>query len=452
MKSHSGRTDAIARGAIGGLLAALIGVPLAVAAPAAHGAVAPNGQIAYVVNAESTIPFGPPTQQDIWVINADGTGAADLTATSEIDEFEPAWSPDGTKIAYISDSFTRTLSVMNADGSGKTAVIDGASSPSWGPDGTKIAYLGTREGLPNAIMIADLVAGTQTVVTEAADMEPVWSPDGSKIAFVAVRPESYPDPAGGEPQIGAQHEIVVVNADGTGEVIVSAGSVGSDHATYLEEDRAPAWSPDGSMLVFMSQAQNPACCGPWQLWGVNADGSGLTNLSADATVNDTYPAWSPDGTSLVFTRTSGAGQDLFTMPAPTALPIVAPVARVAVDAVAVDPLAVDPAAAGVTGLATPLTTTGNAADPAWGARRATPATFTLSTQVIGRGVISSRPAGILCGTDCTQAYPAGTQVTLRATPRPGSRFVRWEGACTGKQRTCTVTMDRAKNVTARFRR
>ncbi|MFZ2504378.1 MAG: hypothetical protein WAW88_17080 [Nocardioides sp.] len=410
----------------------------------AQAAVAPNGRLAYVANGESTIPFGPPTQQDIWTAEADGTGALNLTATTDLDEFDPAWSADGTQIAYISDSFTRTLSVMNADGSGKRAILQGAGNPSWGPDGTKVAYLGTREGLPNAIMIVDLVTGVSTVVAEDdSAMEPVWSPDGAKVAYVSVRPEAFPDPVTGEPQDGAQHEIVVVNTDGTGEVIVSAGAAGSDRANFLEEDRAPAWSPDGTKLVFMSQAQVPSCCGPWQLWAANADGSGLTNLSADDTVQDQFPAWSPDGTAIVFARASGAGSDLFTMPAPTTLPVLAAGAGAA-------RLTADAALAGPTGSATQVTTTGNAFDPSWGART-TVTTKQLTVHVIGRGRVTSTPAGITCGTDCVQAYAAGTKVTLRATARPGSVFVRWTGDCRGRNRTCTVTLDQARDVTARFR-
>lgn len=404
-------------------------------------AVAPNGQIAYVAQGPSTIPFGPSEQQDIWVMNPDGTGVVNLTDTSDIDEFSPVWSPDGSRIAFISDSFTRTLSVMNADGSGKTEIVSGALDPSWGPDGSKIAVMKEREGLSAAIVIVDLNTRTETIVTERATMEPVWSPDGSRIAFVDVRPEIYPDPATGEPVQGSQHEIVVTNVDGSGEVVVSAGETGSERALYLEEDRAPAWSPDGSKIVFMSQAQIPACCGAWQIWAVNADGSAPTNLTADETVNDLLPVWSPDGTQILFQRAAGVGYDLFTMPAPTLLPI----ATAAIARLIVTPLA-------LTAEAVALTNSGNAFDANWGAESTVAPSPTLTVKVTGRGRVTSSRSGINCGSDCEETYDVGTRIKLQATSFRGAKFIGWGGACTGRRPICTVTMDKAKTVTATFKR
>lgn len=401
----------------------------------AEAAIAPNGRIAYVAQGPSTIPFGPTEQQDIWVMNPDGTGAVNLTNTSDVDEFSPVWSPDGSRIAFISNSFTHTLSVMNADGSGKTEIVSGALDPSWGPDGTQIAVMKERDGLSAAVVIVNLSTLTETVVSEHATMEPVWSPDGSKIAFVDVRPETYPDPTTGEPIEGSQHEIVVTNIDGSGEVVVSAGEPGSERAMYLEEDRAPAWSPDGSKIVFMSQAQNPSCCGNWQIWSMNADGSGIINLTADETVNDLFPVWSPDGTQVLFQRPSGAGYDLFTMPAPTSLPI----APAAIGLQAVTPLA-------VTGAAVALTRSGNAFDANWGTAP------TLKVSVVGRGQVKSWPSGINCGSDCEETYDFGTKVLLRATAQRGAKFVGWGGACTGHRPICTIKLKEAKTVTATFKR
>lgn len=432
--------NTLARGAIALLAGLVAAAPLAVPSPSSS-AVAPNGKIAYVAFGPADIPFGPPEQADIWVMEPDGTGQVNLTDSPSVDDTEPAFSPDGSKIAFVSDNFTRTLTVMNADGTGTTAVVDGAYSPSWGPDGTSIAILRSRDGAPTALVIIDLATGAETVVTESAYLEPTWSPDGSKFAFVALRDEQYPDPITGEPQVGTQHEIVVVNADGSGEVVVSAGAPGSVRATELEEDRAPAWSPDGAKLAFMSQSQAGGCCGPWQLWAVNADGTGIGNLSADDTVQDQFPAWSPDGTSIVFERSDATGTNLYSIPAPAQLR---------------QGTTIRSAPGATTGPATPLTSDGNAQDPSWGARSTAPSTAALTVNVrhgwrAGGRVVSS-PTGIVCGADCTEAYAMGTRVTLKAVPRADSRFVRWLGACTSTQRTCVVTMDDARTVTAVFRR
>ncbi len=84
------------------------------------------------------------------------------------------------------------------------------------------------------------------------------------------------------------------------------------------------------------------------------------------------------------------------------------------------------------------------------------ATFTLTTHVLtvsragtGTGAVTSNPAGITCGTDCSQAYTYGTSVTLTAASLPGSAFAGWSGGCSGTG-TCTVTMTTARTITATF--
>jgi uncharacterized repeat protein (TIGR02543 family) len=75
--------------------------------------------------------------------------------------------------------------------------------------------------------------------------------------------------------------------------------------------------------------------------------------------------------------------------------------------------------------------------------------ITIDSTGTGTGSISSNPAGINCGTTCTSKFTQGTSVTLTAAPLAGSSFVGWTGDCTGTG-TCTITMDGAKNVTAKF--
>ncbi len=79
-----------------------------------------------------------------------------------------------------------------------------------------------------------------------------------------------------------------------------------------------------------------------------------------------------------------------------------------------------------------------------------PSNHTLTVTKSGSGTVTSTPAGIDCGADCSEAYAAGTAVTLSATPSTGNTFTGWSGACTGTASTCTVTMDAAKSATASF--
>ncbi len=74
---------------------------------------------------------------------------------------------------------------------------------------------------------------------------------------------------------------------------------------------------------------------------------------------------------------------------------------------------------------------------------------TLSVSVSGNGSVASSPAGISCGSDCSEAYPASTSVTLTATPAAGQQFSGWGGACSGTG-TCTVGMTQARSVSAAF--
>ncbi|HTN72491.1 MAG TPA: fibronectin type III domain-containing protein, partial [Methylomirabilota bacterium] len=76
-------------------------------------------------------------------------------------------------------------------------------------------------------------------------------------------------------------------------------------------------------------------------------------------------------------------------------------------------------------------------------------TATLTVAKNGSGTVTSSPAGINCGTVCSQSYNSGTSVTLTATAAAGSTFTGWSGACSGTG-SCAVTMDAAKSVTATF--
>src|SRR3954452_5195686 len=196
-----------------GCLAGLAFVPPAHAAfPGA------NGKIAF--------DRGP----DIWVMNQDGSGQTNVT-NAPPDSGPgcglPAWSPDGTKIACSqrnASGSSAALFTLNADGSQKHLVFDGAgsvcrypSNPSWSPDATSLAFECGDNSMRIATVRLDgtgLVALSPTVVRN-----PAWSPDGSKIAYTNER------------------DIYTMNPDGSGVVNVT-------HTVSGFTGR-PAWSPDG---------------------------------------------------------------------------------------------------------------------------------------------------------------------------------------------------------------
>jgi len=80
----------------------------------------------------------------------------------------------------------------------------------------------------------------------------------------------------------------------------------------------------------------------------------------------------------------------------------------------------------------------------------TAASYALTVTKQGPGAVTSTPAGINCGGDCSQSYAPGTVVMLTATPNKNRVFQGWGGACTGTATTCSVTMNATQNVTAVF--
>lgn len=223
-----------------------------------------NGKIAFVSNRDG--------DDEIYVMEPDGTVVTRLTNSPEWDWF-PAWSADGTKIAFASyrDGGNPEIYVMNADGSDQTRLTNNSafdSDPTWSPDGTKIAFTSNRNGDYEVfVMNADGSGATNlTDYPSKNDADPAWSPDGSKIAFWSIR--------------DGFDAIYVMNADGSGQTnLTPSGGGGHD----------PDWSPDGTMIVYGGVR-------------MGASGTGRT-----AIFNGQWSAWSPDGTKIAYTGGGGVG-------------------------------------------------------------------------------------------------------------------------------------------------
>jgi dipeptidyl aminopeptidase/acylaminoacyl peptidase len=117
------------------------------------------------------------TLNDLYVVNADGTGLTRLTNTPSVYEGAPTWSPDGSKIAFEANSVA--IYLMNPDGTDIKQISfssDGQAFPQWSPDGRKIAFW--RSGAI-WVMNPDGTGQAQIEPGRAA----VWSPDGTQFAF-----------------------------------------------------------------------------------------------------------------------------------------------------------------------------------------------------------------------------------------------------------------------------
>jgi len=178
--------------------------------------------------------------QDIWVMNADGSGQTNLTndtAPNHPTNGNAVWSPDGTKIAFHrthSDTNVE-IYVMNPNGSGLTQLTSAGinyRSPDWSPDGAKIAFDCGPAGTAD-ICVMNANGSGQTNLTNGSrgvTSDPVWSPDGTKIAFIA-------DPG----------DVWVMNANGSSQTQLASSGAGS-----------PDWQPlVYSFSGFFSPVDNP---------------------------------------------------------------------------------------------------------------------------------------------------------------------------------------------------
>ena len=186
------------------------------------------------------------------------------------DDHNPVWSPDSTRIAFHhSTQSTTKILIVNADGSGQRPLARTRGEewgPRWSPDGTRIAFTGVprRNATPSVHVVASDGSG-QTSLGPGAN--PRWSPDGSRIAFV-----DYGD-------AGSTWEIVSINPDGTDPVPLSRTGPRTLPTGLV-------WSPDGSAIAFSSSHD-----GDDEIYVVNADGTGQTQLTDNDFFADTDPVW-----------------------------------------------------------------------------------------------------------------------------------------------------------------
>ena len=229
---------------------------------------------------------------DIFVVNTDGTGLRRITNDSFV-EAEPTWSPDGREIAFTSfRDGQHDIFVIYDDGTGRRQITNDELKEvelTWSPDGSQIAfraYLDVRSrGNPAHIYTVNIDGSNLTQVTDETSYhsEPTWSPDGSQIAFVAG---------------GDDRGLTVMNSDGSERAMLYP-SIRNDELGDRSDVESPAWSPDGKTIAFAAQPWHGGLLSDLELYMINVDGSGLTRLTyRDG--DDFNPTWSPDGSKLAF--------------------------------------------------------------------------------------------------------------------------------------------------------
>jgi Tol biopolymer transport system component len=232
---------------------------------------------------------------EIFVINADGSNLVRLTNRDGFDD-DPAWSPDGTKIAFSSSGFGKwNIFLMNSDGTNIERVTDHYGldgSPEWSPDGKEIVFQsdmdtkmikygdGRDDFSVYQLYIVNLVDGSVSRLTtdsQTNDIHPAWSPDGEHIIFSSIH--------------GFENsQIEMVDSDGKNRQVIASDNVFS----YYQ----PAWSPDGSQIVFMEISANKRAVIPDIL--IMDSTRGNIHPVSNLVTPGTLPSWSFDGQRIVF--------------------------------------------------------------------------------------------------------------------------------------------------------
>ena len=218
------------------------------------------------------ILFSIPGVWNLYSIDGDGTN---LTQITDFRSNNGDWSPDGSQIVFQSDhqnepEDTPDIYIMDISGENLVEILDDPEiadfGPRWSPDGEQIMYISAKSGNYEIFaMSADGSDPVQITESETPIINFALSPDGERIVF------TYP-------MGGQTSDLFIIDKDGS---LDSVFQLTADK----DFDTNPAWSPDGTQIVFRSDRS-----GTPELWMINADGTDLVQLTDDEYYDD-YPDW-----------------------------------------------------------------------------------------------------------------------------------------------------------------
>ena len=228
---------------------------------------------------------GDDTTTEIYVMDADGSHETNLTR-NEVADWGPDWLPDGDAIAFNSAMKTGGSGlygyVVAPDGSGLRRISHRyVEYPAWSPDGSRIAFMAQEPGASGSnpdynifVMSADGTGVMRLTNAPGEDGWPAWSPDGSKIVFSSGRDDcsiSKSAHCRSIGDIGPWEDAWIMYADGSGQRRLS-----DEFAQFF------AWSPDGEAILV---------AGASDMYLIRPDGTGTTPLRVPGVTHPLFPDW-----------------------------------------------------------------------------------------------------------------------------------------------------------------